>query len=378
MEEHSLRMAVKAEALKLVPEPVNLWPRIMARQRRHALARVVRRGVIAGLFVVVTALIASPRIQAAVLQFVGAISGPSQPTVFGPKPRFVIKQPGYLPEGFVKTWELYRPADTMLPAMRIQVQDMQIGWQPAEFVAGQVRERHSSGDAHVIFAYEAPGGGYLLLFERKAKSGEALPPGEARSVAGELASLQEGTGTATLTWVSEGTWIELEGTLPELELLVVAEGLVSVQLPSSQTSDISAFSELPFCNPRDEPLSPILGKVSGQRRNGSINIQMHDRPNHPDQVAWGSSVPNFQDGVLGPALAALRDPAYPMQPLLYQSISSFGISDNRCLVPDSGVVGYFVIEVWERQVNIGYGGSALEMRDRAIRALEHELRSEVP
>jgi hypothetical protein len=35
--------------------------------------------------------------------------------------------------------------------------------------------------------------------------------------------------------------------------------------------------------------------------------------------------------------------------------------------------GYLVIEVWEQQVNIGYGGDGVQLKDRAIQRLQEAI-----
>jgi hypothetical protein len=191
-----------------------------------------------------------------------------------------------------------------------------------------------------------------------------------------VASLHREEQALKLTWIAEGTWIELASTLSEAEMLKVAEGLKTSQTLTSPAPDASAFEERPFCDPRDDPPdSYILGKVKGQQHKGDVIIELHDRPKFPESVAFGSDVPDLLDEVLKPALAALQDSAISMQRLPYRSISSFGHSELGCLVPNPDVQGYFVIEVWERQVNIGYGGAALEMRARTIKALEEEIQN---
>lgn len=386
MNEHIIRTAMTEEANQLAPEPVNLWPRVAARLKRRERTQAVRRfavrAVIVSLAVFVVSLGVSPQLRAAVvgavLQMVGAIARPGQPTLFSPNPPFVVKQPEYLPESFVKTWEVYYSGDPTLPMMRVQARTMTLDWQPSEAVAQRVRERETGSEARLIFTYEARDGQYVLLFERAAKRGEALPPGEPRTVASQAASLQRGDQKFTLAWIVEGTWIELESTLAEAETLKIAEGLKTSQtLTSPPPSEIAEnLSNLPFCDPRDDPPDRyILGKVKGQQHKGDVIIELHDRPKFPESVAFGSDVPDLLDEVLKPALATLQDFAIPTQRLPYRSISSFGHSELECLVPNPDVQGYFVIEVWERQVNIGYGGAALEMRARAIKELEEEIQN---
>jgi hypothetical protein len=86
-----------------------------------------------------------------------------------------------------------------------------------------------------------------------------------------------------------------------------------------------------------------------------------------------SNVPDSRE-VLQDALAALRDSTLPMYKLPYSSISSFQKKDGEdCLRPNPQVQGYFVIEVWDHQVNVGYGGAGAEMKERAIKALEQQI-----
>jgi hypothetical protein len=91
----------------------------------------------------------------------------------------------------------------------------------------------------------------MALFERAARPGETLPAGEPRIVANQAAVLQRSGQILTLTWISAGTWLELEGRLPEAELLKVAEGLTVSQTPDATSADAtpagvqSTFFEIP-------------------------------------------------------------------------------------------------------------------------------------
>lgn len=61
-----------------------------------------------------------------------------------------------------------------------------------------------------------------------------------------------------------------------------------------------------------------------------------------------------------------------MQPLPYKTIGMY-INIKGCAEPNPAVRGYFLIEVWDQQVNVGYGGNALALRDLAIQTLEREM-----
>ncbi len=52
---------------------------------------------------------------------------------------------------------------------------------------------------------------------------------------------------------------------------------------------------------------------------------------------------------------------------------SFSSDDKGCRRPNSDVQGYIVVEVWEKQVNAGYGGAGAALKERAIKALERQL-----
>jgi hypothetical protein len=154
MKAQLIREIVEEEASRLVPDEVNLWPvistRLAARERRWAIGRVVRRGVIVALLVFIVALLTSPQLKTAVagavMRFVGAYGKPGQPMIFAPNPPFVVKQPDYLPEGFMQTWTVYNSGlDPLtgepLPAMQVRAQNTQLDWQPLRScgTAGQER-----------------------------------------------------------------------------------------------------------------------------------------------------------------------------------------------------------------------------------------------
>lgn len=72
------------------------------------------------------------------------------------------------------------------------------------------------------------------------------------------------------------------------------------------------------------------------------------------------------------SISSLKDPATAMQPLPYKTIGMY-INIKGCAEPNPAVRGYFLIEVWDQQVNVGYGGNALALRDLAIQTLEREM-----
>ena len=90
--------------------------------------------------------------------------------------------------------------------------------------------------------------------------------------------------------------------------------------------------------------------------------------------AYGASIADACTGVVEPALVALRDPSSVMWKLDYPAImTSYYDAAQGCQRP-AHVQGYIVVEVWERQVNIGYGGEGAALKERAIRVLEEWLK----
>ncbi len=246
-------------------------------------------------------------------------------------------------------------------------------------------ERDTGNQPSISIRYQGVAGSYFELFEKLAQPGEELPSGEEHLINGEDARLQRDGERLTLTWIESWTWIELSGKLPRDVLLQIATGLVTIQTPQGQgfqpqtTPDrqaIEATQRASFCNPEDyvPEGGNLLGDVPNQRRKGSICIDLfHEGQNpSPATVAWGSNVENHLDEVFRPAMKALKDPATAMQSLPYKTIGMY-INIKGCVEPNPAVQGYFLIEVWDQQVNIGYGGEALALRDLAIQTLEQEM-----
>ncbi|MFQ5855405.1 MAG: hypothetical protein ACE5LU_07170 [Anaerolineae bacterium] len=362
-------------------------------------------GVGAAVLVAVALLVISPGFRAAAAQAVGEIrqllgggiaTGPEGISTFRPAPPFNVKQPDYLPEGFKLTAQRYNPGpDPRTGRTGVSVIEKEVKPQSAGPAAQEATERDRGSEPYIVLVYEAGDGRYVQLFERAARQDEVLPAGEPRTVAGQPARLQHDGPTLLLTWIEEGTWIELQGRLSEAELLRIAGSLVTTQRPGGVVDDGTAGvaptsgehdlpvsvmgyppEDFPYCNPEYHVPSgpePLLGNVPGQRRKGRITIQIMDPELYPfpESVSYGASVKNVRDEVFTPALAALRDPSVPMQRLPYPSLS-FKLSEARgCYEPDPmKELGYVVIEVWDDQVNIGYGGAGAALKERAIKALK--------
>ncbi|HYN88732.1 MAG TPA: hypothetical protein VER55_09385 [Ardenticatenaceae bacterium] len=330
---------------------------------------------------------------------------------FNPKPPFTVKQPEYLPDGFKQVATSYQPADdavTWQSEPRITLQEVPApgAEAPHEGVLPNA-ERESVAGPHVVLTYSDDDGRYFQLFERAARPDESLPSGEARRVRGLPATLLRGPEELTLIWIEEQTWIELAGTITEAELLKVAEGLVTMGEPES-TSDVLGEAsperlarEFPYCDDPETHLlvsfanglgpksvlrvhvadDPLMGRVRGQQFSGSVVIRLMNPANTTDpvEVAYGgSSIENSGKDLLETALSALRDPALQMKQLRYPSLGVQLQEDTEppCLAPsDPDEQGYVVVEVWEDQVNVGFGGAGEALKPRVIEALEAELQS---
>lgn len=322
-------------------------------------------------------------------------AGPDAPVIFTPAPPFMVKQPDFLPPGFTRTAERYHPgsdSQTASPGVIIIGEAIRLPAEPSEPpsvgpVAQQAVEQDRGDEPHIVLVYEDGDGQYVQLFERVAQPGEILPIGETYTVSGQPAILQRSAQTLKLTWIDEGTWIELEGTLPEITLLQIAESLVTIETPdavdglsddNTPLNGTNIFSESPFCDPDQRPpswpnLELLLGEVSGQQTKGWVMIELTD---HAESVSYSANVQNIIDvqaDVLEPALAALQEPDIPMQRLTYPALSFVSSGPESCLRPNPLVQGYIVVEVWDRQVNFGYGGDGAILKQRAIEALKREL-----
>ncbi|HEY5572777.1 MAG TPA: hypothetical protein VIK64_07165, partial [Anaerolineales bacterium] len=106
---------------------------------------------------------------------------------------------------------------------------------------------------------------------------------------------------------------------------------------------------------------------------GSLSIDFFDRDRFPETVGGGSNVPNMREGVYLPALNALQNHNLEMQRLPYKSVNIFESTEQGCQTAPEDLQGYIVIEVWENQINVGYGGEGNKFILRAIEALKREI-----
>ncbi len=131
-----------------------------------------------------------------------------------------------------------------------------------------------------------------------------------------------------------------------------------------------------YCDPAARPPASraLLGEVPGQHFVGSVWIHFTASDLSPASFSYTSDGPAGPAPVLKPALAALGDASRPMQRLPYASLGAFVTRPGaQCLIPDPALRGYIVAEVWERQVNLGYGGAGSQLRDQAARVPAGEI-----
>ncbi len=373
-----------------VPATLDLWPGIQAKAyslsrreggQRRALKMAFSFSIVF-LSLGVLLLAFSPGLRGAAAQAIheiGAmvgIAGDSKgPGTFSPAPPFVVKLPGYLPEGFEYDSAQYNPGAENLPSIREE------HVRPGTPTIEPGGERDTGNQPMILIRYRGDAGSYFELFEKQAQPGEELPSGEELLINGEDARLQRDGERLTLTWIEAGTWIELSGKLPEDVILQIATELVTTQTPQGESFQplatperqaIEATQRASFCNPQDyvPEGGNLLGDVLNQRRTGSIRIDLFYEGQNPSPatVAWGGNLSE----VFEPALKALKDPETAMKQLPYKTIGMY-IYNKGCAEPNPAVRGYFLIEVWDQQVNIGYGGDALALRGLAIQTLEREM-----
>jgi hypothetical protein len=153
-------------------------------------------------------------------------------------------------------------------------------------------------------------------------------------------------------------------------LLAIASGIALVLIAQVW------LGQPPFCDPSTRPPSSqtLLGQVPGQRFIGSVWIHFAASDLTPAGFSYGSDRAGGPGPVLKPALAALQDPSHPMQRLPYASLGVFSTRPGeQCLIPDPALRGYVVAEVWDHQVNLGYGGAGWQLKDQAARIVAGEI-----
>ncbi len=406
-----IRTVLDEELAALLPDAVDLWPLVSSKwagRRRHEpddkrkepSPRLrprpsMRRLAWAALAIIILAgvIFAVPRWRTAaadrlsdlwrVLTLSGDADGPAH---FAEEPPFTIFQPARLPDGFVLRIAQGHSGGTPAGENGLSltseiVRQDGVDAPPSPAIDERVAV-YQSDHPHALFVYQLDAETYLLLHERAAQPGETLPPGSARRVGDQPATLQQIDNALQLTWERSGTWLTLEGTVAEATLLEVARSLEETRpddpAGGNEVTGTAAGAlplDLPFCDPADEPpQGPLLGELAGQPHQGDIRLSFVGDERQPAGTAYSLNQPGSYDDLLRRAIAALQAPDLALEALPYPSLGQYASStEEPCLRPDPGVRGYIVIEVWESQVNVGYGGAGDQYIDRAIEALEQEL-----
>lgn len=323
---------------------------------------------------------------------------------FTPGFPFNVKQPDYLPEGFRRTSVKQAPFTSESGAVEALVEEVIVSGSETSAPSSPsssatVLQRVAAYDTvapHVIFTYEATPDHYILLFERAAAPDETLPAGEARTVNGRPAALQSNGNVLILSWIEDGTWLTLESTLAEEQLLQTAESMVTTQTISEADQDAvqstnDTSGEYPFCNPEEQATRDALlerAEVAGQQRWGAVEIRLSERNLPLELIPYSISVENVTpEDMFQRALTALQNPALTLQPIDYASPIGFVLSEEkRCRESVTRTPGHidFVIDIWDEQVNISVGGTGIagkddaELRALAIDELEQKLQRILP
>lgn len=361
-----------------------------SRSRRRLFPRWVSLAA-AGMLAAMLALVLSPRARlatAAALDtaqrvWLQVTSGPDGLTGLQPPPPFTARQLSPLPPDFALVGDRYVPGEAG-GNVRGEFQALDPATLQPDPIIQEAIGRERGPAPHLVLAYRSPRGDYLFLYQRAAIPGETLPPGQEHRVDGMPASMQAEGGRRTLTWVAGDTWTELESTLDEAATLAVAEDLAPVDAataaritpPPPPWGDALRHWGGPVpCDPGAAPLhEPLLGQVSGQRLRGSIWLIIEPIGGRERvMTATGLNDAN-REAILDAAVAALKDPAHPLTLLPYPSVGRIEYDEAAGCYHPAKVPGYLVIEVWEREVRVGYGGIGAERRAEAFSALE-QLRS---
>lgn len=404
-----IHTVLNEELTTLLPNSIDLWPTVASKwttrqqQVRHRTSRrdmawiyshrLVRMRALTWALLAVIVIIGTvftiPQwrtVAAKALvdfwQVTGIAVDIEERTNFSETPPFNIYQPSQLPAGFVlKIAQGYSGTASesgsghMLTSETVRQDNVDM---PSSSAINERVEAYQSALPHALFVYQASAEKYMLLYERAAQLGEQLPPGSGRTINGNPATLEQNGNSLLLTWVQDGTWLSLEGTVNEITLLETAHNLqhqVSKEVASGDEMAVRAVTGPPFCNPTDEPPAGLLlGNLTGQQHQGDIYITFMDNEYQPERVAVGISQLELRKELIQRAITVLDNPNLAMELLPYPSFGQYVSSgEESCLSPDPEVQGYIVIEVWENQINVGYGGEADQYMDRAIKALERTL-----
>lgn len=315
-----------------------------------------------------------------------SVSGPDDEFVtFTPDLPFNIKQPNYLPEGFVRTVNisLLDSETNAIESLTEETVSNGSDVLSSGIVSLRVATYHTNVP-HIILAYEADPDQYILLFERVAQPDEALPDGKSLMVRDQPAMLQENDDFLTLNWIEDGTRLTLESSLAEDELLKVAESMVTTQMIGETNHAVQPVytPDYPYCDPEKRLPDNALNTANRQEYWGHIRIHIPGDDGLP-RIPYGINRENISPETLFQrALTRLQDPNVILQPLDYSTLDFLQLSEEElCWELIQITPGYidFVIDIGDERVTISVGGKGAELKNDvdlkalAINALEREL-----
>jgi hypothetical protein len=248
----------------------------------------------------------------------------------------------------------------------------------------QVDKYSDPSQAAILIIYRAGELGELWLYERAALFREVLPAGTAMTVNGQDAVLVTDGQQLTLTWIEDGTWLMLRGTLTREELLRVAKSLVVTSVPSAGETAGSGVPgpmvDLQVATPNPTNASiwsfdPKLGEVPGQIYYGHVVIEVWDKG---ETMFFGPTDENgniagnlTHADLFGRVITALGDPQTPI-------LTETPWADDPVMGPQPGMryMGRVIVDIWEKQVTIAISGPEpiSVLAQRAMQRLQSELK----
>lgn len=295
-----------------------------------------------------------------------------------PPPPFTAWQLGATPPGFVLVGDRYAP-EMIENSVRGELQAVDPETLLPDPIVAEAVGRDRGDVPHLVLVYRSKDQGYLSLFQRSARPDEPLPAGELSGVGTAAARFQTGVGRSTLTWVSGDTWFELEGTGAKELLLDAATNLrpidpataSRVSPPPSRWGDaLRRWGEPVPCSAGDQlPRGILLGQPTDQALLGVITLQISVEDEVLRLSSMSVNVPE-RERVLSAAAAALREPPTSTVKLPYRSVGLIMIDETNGCYRATQNPGYLVVEVWEREVRIGYSGTAVTRLAEAATLLE--------
>lgn len=332
------------------------------------------RWVMGGLMIALLLLGFTPPVRSTIVlaadivrNLVGVSYQPGSPIMFTPAPPFVVYQPRYLPPGLDLTAQRYAPGGDpqtgqLLPNIEAVGASQSATTPPA--VGPSLPPTPTSTVPHVLLEYTAQDGRAVRLMERQVQASDPPPSGEARIFGKRSGTFTQYGQYAMLTWVEQGTRIELQATVSEQELMRIAESFVATQEPRhAQPSHVVNGGELDGGAPTPSPVLPLLGTIPGERFHGRVVFATDESGNYG--LSTYSSEGTEDRTVLAAAVAALKDRLVPMQQTDYTEAQN------------APTAAYVLVEVWDQHSTIATTSARSDIREQAVMGIEAFL-AQVP